>query len=203
MLLCSQRAFRMINTRNSLPTTKSDVSLALLLTIIAVAAILLLVIGGVLVLTNRIKLPFFSGDPDPTPVSDVIDDTADYLNTEQPITSVDKSVLEQSQLTPTRTFNQDGEEYTESEATFTSLENNTLAATVDAFDRDLFLTGDTKYRKISLYIIDEETGYIRGVAHAEASRSDLNSVREGDKFRVIYESTTGTVREVIIYPVNR
>lgn len=193
----------MISTQDTLQIKKNDVSLALLLTIIAVSAVLLLVIGGVLVFTDKIKLPFFSGEPEPRPVSDVIDDTADYLNTEQPITSVDKSVLDQSQLTPTRTFSQDGEEFTESEATFTSLEDDTLAATVDTFGRDLFLTGDTKYRKVSLYIIDEETGYLRGVAHAEANRSDLNPVREGDKFRVIYDSTTGTVREVIIYPVNR
>lgn len=192
----------MISAENASQPKKNDVNLALLLTIIAVAAVLLLVVGGVLIFTDKLRLPFF-GEPEPTQLVDPLDDTADYLNTEQPVTSVEQSVVEQSQLTPTRTFVQDGAEYTESEAILTSLQGNTLTATVDTFNRELTLTGDTRYRKISHYILDEETGNIKGVSHAEASRSDLSAMREGDKFRVIYESAGGNVTEVIVYPVNQ
>lgn len=187
----------------SQPTTKTTVNQALLLTIIVVAAIVMMVVGGVLWLTDRLNFPFLTERETTTELVDAGEDVADYLNTEAPITAVSKETLARSVLTPPRTFTQDGIEFTESEAVLTRLQGNTLTATVDTFTRELQLTSGTTYRKITLYLLDEESGVISGVAHTQASRGDLNQVQAGDTFRIIFESESGVVQEVIIYPVTR
>lgn len=194
-----------INTRMfvSQPTAKATVNQALLLTIIVVAAVVMVVVGGVLWLTDRLSFPFLTEHEQATESVDAGEDVADYLTSEAPITAVSKETLARSVLTPPRTFTEGDTEFTESEAVFTQLRGSTLTATIDTFNRELHITSNTTYRKITLYLLDEESGVISGVAHAQASRGDLNQLQEGDKFRVIFESESGTVQEVIIYPVTR
>lgn len=181
---------------------KNSVSQALLLTIVVVAAIVMVVVGAVLWLTDRLEFPFFTQQEEIT-ITEDNNDVAAFLNAEDPVAVVSKELLNNSTLAPPRYFDDQGTPMMESDAIARKISGNELAITIDGIDQDLQLSGNTSFRKITQYSVDDETGYIDEVAHEAAKRSDLNKVNPGEKLRVTFQQETGVVTEVVVYPVEQ
>lgn len=185
---------------------KHDVSQALLLTIIAVAGVLMVVVGAVMVLTDGLTTPFFSNSIEQSLGTRLpVDDTTDFINDPNPVTSLPETTLAQFVLTPTRTFTENGVEYTESEAVFSQLQGNTLTVTIGQETLQATLNNNTVVRQIKNYLINPESDSMSGVVHEAVDSSQLAAVKAGDKLRLTYfqDGNTTRIAQVIIYPVER